>query len=718
MELKSIEISNYKSIKSPIKIDLTGGKPTVFTGKNGCGKTNLLETIHIALSERGRYFDGAGDVKIKRTYKLDKTEMQEFFSITEEETADNNLDEIEVFFDRDDPDIKWAKVPAVEQSVEKYKTRLEEVKAEFAVSSKSYLEIIDGFLAEMDYDQFLYFSLDNDGNGNYDGERAFKEHLYQARANFKRTEEEVDKLLNYLAQGAIKFDGYDDNRYFRDYSFNWSFDLPQITAFKFVADKMSAHCLGITEETIKKANAEFERIVNGLNGRLKAEHEKITSQLQKIKEIAEEVERLTRECDDRFYDGQRKLVDRQNSFYNELKTAMRRKCYFLDNENSMLFFDDRNGLYGRSGKRERNLNSYNPIIDAFDNFLKVGNHYKEGESIKEFSKLSGARKTQIVKILNEKFFRHQKPAFDKEIKYKLKMEADSPELFIIEKNGEETSFNNTSLGRRWYLTYVFVKRLLKKGDCLLIDEPAAFLHPQAQTEFRKEIELLAKKGVTVFYSTHSPNMVSFEEDIYCVEMGDGGTEVGKLDFDDKSVKGKLQGIWGSFDFYKDLVFNLSDTTVLFEGEADKACIKKFAELLGYDLSGYTLHVCDGEAILQCFYLLHKSGRKVLMVADNDNKYKSKEHQKQHPNYKSVIEHIETVPKLCYFMGEGKNGRLEDLFEDPERKLPIYNTIEGKKKISPVKIAKIKDLNKYAHAAKNFKKIFEYLDIPKIGKVNG
>lgn len=45
MELKSIEISNYKSIKSPIKIGLTGGKPTVFTGKNGCGKTNLLEAI-------------------------------------------------------------------------------------------------------------------------------------------------------------------------------------------------------------------------------------------------------------------------------------------------------------------------------------------------------------------------------------------------------------------------------------------------------------------------------------------------------------------------------------------------------------------------------------------------------------------------------------------------------------------------------------------------
>ena len=51
------------------------------------------------------------------------------------------------------------------------------------------------------------------------------------------------------------------------------------------------------------------------------------------------------------------------------------------------------------------------------------------------------------------------------------------------KNGDTISFNQTSLGRRWYLTYLFVKQLLKEGDCLFIDEPAAFLHPQAQGQY-------------------------------------------------------------------------------------------------------------------------------------------------------------------------------------------------------------------------------------------
>lgn len=712
MKLKSIEILNYKSIKTPVKIDLTESKPTVFTGKNGCGKTNLLEAIKIALSER-EYFNGkAKDIKVRRTYQLSKAEMEEYFSITEEEASGENVDEIVVFFDRDEPDIKWAKVPAIELSVQKFKPRLEKVKAEFGVSAKNYIGIINGFLEEIEYGKFLCFSLNEDKMNRYDGYNDFKCHLSQAVARFKRTEEELDKLLDYLKNGVLKFDEDHDGRYIRDYGFITTFNLPQITAYKFTADKIETHCLGITEETINKANAEFEKIVSELNGRLKTEHEKITSQIQEIKEIVDEVESLTHECDDRYWNAELELKKRRDTFYEKLKKTINSKCYLLDNENSMLFFDGGDGYYDRSYRRERNLHSYNPIIDAFDNFLKVGGHYKEGESIKDLSKLSATRKTQIVNILNRKFFKSQSLAFDKDIRYKLEMKGGVPELFVIEKNGETTGFNNTSLGRRWYLSYVFVKRLLKNGDYLLIDEPAAFLHPQAQVEFRKEIERLARKGITVFYSTHSPNMVSFEETVYGVEMGDNGTEVTKLDFDDKEVKGKLEKIWGPFDFYKELVFNLSDATVLVEGGSDKICIEKFAGLLGYDLSDYYIHVCDGEAILQCFYLLHKNGRKVFMIADNDNKFKNDSHKQQHPNYEKIMKYIESVPGSCYFMGNGEKGCLEDLFEDPGHKLKIYYKIEGKTKISPTKISKIKDLTPYAQAAENFKKIFEFFRIPK------
>ena len=43
MELISIEIESYKSIKTPVTISFFDGLPTVLIGKNGSGKTNVLE---------------------------------------------------------------------------------------------------------------------------------------------------------------------------------------------------------------------------------------------------------------------------------------------------------------------------------------------------------------------------------------------------------------------------------------------------------------------------------------------------------------------------------------------------------------------------------------------------------------------------------------------------------------------------------------------------
>ena len=45
MELISIEIESYKSIKTPVTISFFDGLPTVLIGKNGSGKTNVLEAL-------------------------------------------------------------------------------------------------------------------------------------------------------------------------------------------------------------------------------------------------------------------------------------------------------------------------------------------------------------------------------------------------------------------------------------------------------------------------------------------------------------------------------------------------------------------------------------------------------------------------------------------------------------------------------------------------
>ena len=47
MELTKIEIDNYKSIKSPVTVSFTKDLPTILIGKNGSGKTNILEALAV-----------------------------------------------------------------------------------------------------------------------------------------------------------------------------------------------------------------------------------------------------------------------------------------------------------------------------------------------------------------------------------------------------------------------------------------------------------------------------------------------------------------------------------------------------------------------------------------------------------------------------------------------------------------------------------------------
>ena len=55
MELIKIEIENYKSITAPICIEINKNLPVVLIGKNGSGKSNVLETLeHIASTNSNR----------------------------------------------------------------------------------------------------------------------------------------------------------------------------------------------------------------------------------------------------------------------------------------------------------------------------------------------------------------------------------------------------------------------------------------------------------------------------------------------------------------------------------------------------------------------------------------------------------------------------------------------------------------------------------------
>ena len=82
MELTKIEIENYKSIKSPVTITFSKDLPTVLIGKNGSGKSNILEAIErIAATNSnlpGKY-EPKG-LKYKAYIRLDEMEFSDLFS--------------------------------------------------------------------------------------------------------------------------------------------------------------------------------------------------------------------------------------------------------------------------------------------------------------------------------------------------------------------------------------------------------------------------------------------------------------------------------------------------------------------------------------------------------------------------------------------------------------------------------------------------------------
>lgn len=713
MKLKQIDIQQYKSIQSTVKIPLDDeNKFYAFIGKNGSGKTNVLQAIQHALQKRG-YSDAC---KAEYVFELTDEECKAYGLFVD---ADRIL---RVGFNGKEPRVRRIEAESITLTFKAEKEQLQKAVEDLETYWKAY--------------QSTLTALESDGWTEFFGDMDLYEIQDESKNTLTRVSEyqmrmlrqTIDRRLDDMKRAfeALFPDGNDvmviDISFGRDIGMHdyGKVDFYQIgrEGFQIRLHPIVYKAFGITNEKVEIVNRQIKEEIDKINHELEANYLKVKDCCKRFDDAYKKICKRIRAKKDEFWSQQSHLDETRGSLIEYIKSQCVRNVYYIDNENALLFgMKDGYSSY-RQIDNNRYYNGENPIKRAMDTFLKERGCYRGEESLFNISKTKPERVKKWVDLINREFLqtRIRVPSFDKdEIQsFVLQLNGSSTELLVKEKNGETIPFNQTSLGRRWYLTYLFVKQLLKPGDVLCLDEPGAFLHPQAQEELRNDFKELSEKGVYVFVATHSEYMLPERlHNIYNVTMEEDGTHVQAFENGDKLCE-EIQDSLG-VKTVSDILFHFSKTLLLVEGNPDKECIEKFAKLLGYSLQDVHVHVCDGDSILHVAYICLKNRIKFKALLDNDNQYKSEKYQWYHPHYETVMETLKNNEN-CIFIGEGEKGALEDYFLEEKHRFHYFDSSKQTWKLSAKLVSQAKGKDEFHETTlQNFEQLFKKLGLKKIDK---
>ena len=501
MRITKIEITNYKSIKDPVEINFYNGLPTVLIGKNGSGKTNILEALNAIAEANGNYFGLHRELppSYRVHIRLEKEDAEKLF-------PGKNIDEKCEFVACSGENGKIDRIES-EYLVPLLRSEVDEI-SDLAGELKDALDTYTRQLNKIAYGDNEHplrgFQIINFKNSttNYDFLKGQAEMVIReaekfagfVKANFAAEESSMKfGYVNY-------YYGLNDPKYL---SFKLRYVKPDLAPFeeKFIT---------VNETAIK-------REITKINKAAKAACDKVTDLLYELDERAKRLKNALT------YNPMMPVnVGVFYSFIWKVQRCVGAKCAFLRNESSNVIFktDDREREYFRDDNTRTILQTYLGKVYTGDDKDELQKQIGEN---KDFSLPDGAL-NDFEKSLNEHI-----PEFENGMYERIAVEQSNgklPSILLHEKSGEIVDLNSTSAGRRWYFTYYFMKNTLENGDLFIIDEPAAMLHPLAQKEVLKELLQLESRGIKVIYSTHSPYLIPNDwKSVHFVAMTDSGTTV-------------------------------------------------------------------------------------------------------------------------------------------------------------------------------------------------
>ena len=501
MRITKIEITNYKSIKEPVEINFYNGLPTVLIGKNGSGKTNILEALSAIAEANGNYFGLHKELPMsyKVHIRLEKEDAEKLFhgkSIDEKcefvacSGENGKIDRIESEY----------LVPLLRSEIDEISGLANELKDALDTYKKQLHKIAYG---ENEHPlQGLQIINFKNSTTNYD--------ILKFQVEF--VSEQAKKLAKSLLQ----------NFCVEEFSFKFGdipvyYQLRDLERLCFKLRYVKPDLAPFEEKFITVNEAAIKRGITKINKATKESSEKITELLHELDERAKRLKAAL--------SADQIIPDNSGVFYKfirEVRKCVGAKCAFLRNESSEVIFktDDPEREYFRNDRSRVILQTYLNRVYTGPDRDEIQKQISEN---KDFS-LSEAALNEFEKYLNEHI-----PEFENGMYERIAVEQSGgklPSILLHEKSGEIVDLNSTSVGRRWYFTYYFMKNTLKNGDLFIIDEPAAMLHPIAQKEVLKELLELEHQGIKVIYSTHSPYLIPSDwKSVHFVMMTDGGTTV-------------------------------------------------------------------------------------------------------------------------------------------------------------------------------------------------
>ena len=501
MRITKIEITNYKSIKEPVEINFYNGLPTVLIGKNGSGKTNILETLSAIAEANGNYLGLRKELplKYKVHIRLEKEDAERLF-------PGKSIDEKCEFVACSGEDCKINRIES-ECLIPLLRMEIDEI-SELAGELQDALDTYTRQLNKIAYGDNEHplrgFQIINFKNSttNYDFLKGQAEMVIR----------EAEKFAGFV---KAKFAAEESSMKFGYVNYYYGLNDPKYLSFKlrYVKPDLAP----FEEKFITVNETAIKREITKINKAAKAACDKVTDLLYELDERAKRLKNALT------YNPMMPVnVGVFYSFIWKVQRCVGAKCAFLRNESSNVIFktDDREREYFRDDNTRTILQTYLGKVYTGDDKDELQKQIGEN---KDFSLPDGAL-NDFEKSLNEHI-----PEFENGMYERIAVEQSNgklPSILLHEKSGEIVDLNSTSAGRRWYFTYYFMKNTLENGDLFIIDEPAAMLHPLAQKEVLKELLQLESRGIKVIYSTHSPYLIPNDwKSVHFVAMSDVGTTV-------------------------------------------------------------------------------------------------------------------------------------------------------------------------------------------------